>query len=170
MAFVYAWIVPLWPINSYHSFWWSNFFKTKVCWFELSLALSFSLTLTVRGVSNKHCLLTFFIFCISQTKHRERSGSVCAWLETKGLRVWASPASLSCVVEQDTLILAKYWFNPGRPVPTYLKSCWLGRKEPNQTNKKSTKTCVVGTQKNHSFEHPKHMFKLMEKKTITDLC
>ena len=60
MAFVYAWIVPLWPINSYHSFWWSNFFKTKVCWFELSLALSFSLTLTVRGVSNKHCLLTLW--------------------------------------------------------------------------------------------------------------
>ena len=24
---------------------------------------SFSLTLTVRGVSNKHCLLTFFIYC-----------------------------------------------------------------------------------------------------------
>ena len=35
-------------------------FKTKVCWFELTCQV-FSLTLTVLGVSNKHCLLTFFI-------------------------------------------------------------------------------------------------------------
>ena len=28
-----------------------------------------SLTVTVRGISNKHCLLTFFIFLISQPKH-----------------------------------------------------------------------------------------------------
>ena len=38
----------------------------------------------------------------------------------------------------------------------------------------STKTCVVGTQKNllnetRSFEHPKHMFKLMSEKRITIL-
>ena len=37
----------------------------------------------------------------------------------------------------------------------------------------STKTCVVGTQKNllidGSFDHPKHMFKLMDKKIITIL-
>ena len=35
----------------------------RVCWFELSLAKTkfFSLTLTVRGLSNEHCLLTFFI-------------------------------------------------------------------------------------------------------------
>ena len=41
-----------------------------------------------------------------------------AWLETEGPLVGASPASLHCVLEQDTLILAFYWFNPGRPVPT----------------------------------------------------
>ena len=35
-----------------------------------------------------------------------------AWFETKGPRVQASPLSLSCVLEQDTLILANYWFNP----------------------------------------------------------
>ena len=32
-------------------------------------------------------------------------------------RVRASPASLPCVLEQNTLILAWYWFNPGRPIP-----------------------------------------------------
>ena len=37
------------------------FFQTTVCWFELSVAKTkyFSLTLTMQGVSNKHCLLTF---------------------------------------------------------------------------------------------------------------
>ena len=34
----------------------------------------------------------------------------------------------------------------------------------------STKTCVVGTQKNRLDEHPKHMLKLMGKKIITILC
>ena len=33
--------------------------------------LSFSLTLTVRGVSNKHCLLTFFIFDCSSSLYLE---------------------------------------------------------------------------------------------------
>ena len=30
------------------------------------------------------------------------------------------PPQRHCIVvfEQDTFILAKYWFNPGRPVPT----------------------------------------------------
>ena len=108
MAFVYAWIVPLWadqllpqllieqfdslPIQCRHiehmhegnlilcqynvdtlNICMKEFIifvctdsneivQTKVCWFELKLAKFFSLTLTVRGVSNKHCLLTFFIF------------------------------------------------------------------------------------------------------------
>ena len=79
------------PINSYHSFLWSNLilclynvdtlnicmkeFIIFVCTDSTEIFLSklrspcshyklpiFSLTLTVRGVSNKHCLLTFFIF------------------------------------------------------------------------------------------------------------
>ena len=35
------------------------------------------------------------------------------------------PHRRHCVVilEQDTFILAKYWFKPGRPVPVYLKDC-----------------------------------------------
>ena len=41
-----------------------------------------------------------------------------ASLDTEGPLVRASPASLHSVLEQDTLILAFYWFNPGRPVPT----------------------------------------------------
>ena len=34
--------------------------------------------------------------------------------------------SLCCVFEQDTLSAAWYWFNPGRPILTWLKTCWLG--------------------------------------------
>ena len=50
----------------------------------------------------------------------ERSGSVveCLTRETEGPRVRASSASLRFVLEQDTFILALYWFNPGRPVLT----------------------------------------------------
>ena len=43
------------------------------------------------------------------------------WLSGRVLdlrsRVRASPASLRCVLEQDSFILAYYWFNQGRPVP-----------------------------------------------------
>ena len=39
------------------------FFKTRVCWFELSLARTkFFTDPYCAGVSNKHCLLTFFRF------------------------------------------------------------------------------------------------------------
>ena len=49
----------------------------------------------------------------------ECSGSVDRALEW-GLLVQASPLveSLCCVLEQDTLSAAEYWFNPGRPVLT----------------------------------------------------
>ena len=44
------------------------------------------------------------------------AGSVVECLSrSRGLRVRASPASLCCVLEQDALILAQYWFNLGRP-------------------------------------------------------
>ena len=33
----------------------------------------------------------------------------------------AAGLSLTGVLEQDTFILAKYWLNQGRPVPTLLK-------------------------------------------------
>ena len=54
----------------------------------------------------------------------EHSGSVVESL-THDRRVagLASPVSLHCVFEQETLILAYYWFNPGRPIPTLLKNC-----------------------------------------------
>ena len=68
---------------------------------------------------------------------RERSGSVveCLTRDRGAAGVRASPASLCCVLEQDTLILAKYWFNPGRPVPTLLKDCWRDVQNLNkQTN------------------------------------
>ena len=49
----------------------------------------------------------------------ERSGSVVECLiETEGPQVLALLESPGCVLEQDILFLAKYWFNPGRPVPT----------------------------------------------------
>ena len=49
-------------------------------------------------------------------------------------RLWvcASPEALSRVLEQDTLSSVYNWFNSGRPVPTWLKICWLGRKESKQ--------------------------------------
>ena len=79
------------PIESYHSFWWRNLIlcwynvdtlnicmkefiifvctdSTEIFFSKLSSAglnynlPTFSLTLTVRGVSNKHCLFFFFIF------------------------------------------------------------------------------------------------------------
>ena len=44
---------------------------------------------------------------------------------TKGLLVGisASLESLACELEQDTLSAAKYWFDHGRPVSTWLKEC-----------------------------------------------
>ena len=47
---------------------------------------------------------------------RERSGRVLD-SETEGPRVRVLPASPRCVLEQDTLILAQYWFNPEIRVP-----------------------------------------------------
>ena len=55
------------------------------------------------------------------------------WFEIKDLLAKASPTSQRCVLDQDTLLLAKYWFIPGRPMLTILKNCWQGRKESNQT-------------------------------------
>ena len=68
---------------------------------------------------------------------RERIGSVVKYLiDTEGPQVRASPASLRCVLEQDTLILASYWFNPGKHAP-----CWRDVKiqTSKQTNKQSHK-------------------------------
>ena len=88
MAFVYAWIVPLWvdqilpqllmeqfdtlPIQCRHIE--HMKFITFVCTDSTEIFFSklssaawnynlplFLMTLTVQGVSNKHCLLTFFI-------------------------------------------------------------------------------------------------------------
>ena len=89
MAFVYAWIVPLWADQvlllmeqfdtlptqcrhiehmhegvynfCLHRFYWNLLIKTKVFLVWTITCQVFSLTLTVRGVSNKHCLLTFFM-------------------------------------------------------------------------------------------------------------
>ena len=40
-----------------------------------------------------------------------------AWDTEIAFDVRASQASMRCVLEQNTLIIAKYWLNPGRPVP-----------------------------------------------------
>ena len=57
--------------------------------------------------------------------------SACLIIE--GLHVRASQASVHCVLEQDTLILALYWFNPGRPVPYRTERLLIGRLESNQS-------------------------------------
>ena len=48
-----------------------------------------------------------------------------------------------------------------------LKAPRLERVTENYFSYFSTKTYVVGTQKNCSFEHPKHIFKRMDKKILT---
>ena len=99
MAFVYAWIVPLWDAQLLPQLLIEQFDTLGIhcrhidhmhkgvynfCLAQILLKSSFqnlgllvltltcqvfSLNLTVRGVSNKHCLLTFFImiliFCLS---------------------------------------------------------------------------------------------------------
>ena len=96
MAFVYAWIVPLWAAQLLPQLLMEKFdtFREQcrhiehitICMKEFIIFVctvsaeiffsklwsaglnynlpSFSLNLTVRGVSNKHCLLTFFIFIL----------------------------------------------------------------------------------------------------------
>ena len=54
-----------------------------------------------------------------ESSYREHSGSVVECLNQD--RGAAGSASLCFVLEQDTVILAKHWFNPGRPVSTKLK-------------------------------------------------
>ena len=91
MAFVYAWIVPLWAAQLLPQLLIEQFDTLRIqcrdiehmhegvynfCLAQILLKSSFqnldllvltitcqvfSLNLTVRGVSNKHCLLTFFI-------------------------------------------------------------------------------------------------------------
>ena len=41
------------------------------------------------------------------------------------------------VLEQDTFILAYYWFKPGRLVPVLTERLLMGCKELNQTNKQN---------------------------------
>ena len=43
------------------------------------------------------------------------------------------------VLEQDTFILAKYWFNPGRPRPCLTERLLMGRKESKQSINQSKK-------------------------------
>ena len=71
MAFAYAWIVPLWAIQLLPQLLMEQFDTLLIQCRHIEhmqegvsnflFAQGFSLTLTVRGVSNKHCLLTFFI-------------------------------------------------------------------------------------------------------------
>ena len=62
--------------SCFHRFYWNLFFKNGVCWFELLLGKKtlaktkfFHWLLLCGGVSNKHCLLTFFIYL-----------GLCCWL------------------------------------------------------------------------------------------
>ena len=63
-----------------------------------------------------------FISMINTTSERECSGSVVECL-TRDQEF--EPHLRHCVVvlEQDTFILAWYWYNPGRTFPVYLKDC-----------------------------------------------
>ena len=107
MAFVYAWIVPLWAAQLLPQLLIEQFDTLRIqcrhiehmhegvynfCLAQILLKSSFqnlgllvltitcqvfSLNLTVRGVSNKHCLLTFFIIteflpCVSQFEDQDK--------------------------------------------------------------------------------------------------
>ena len=90
------------------------------------------LTLCMLGNFSCFCSVLFTFFKINFFKNSSRNTirvstgldpdygqcSVQTLLETERPRVPASLVSLRCVLEQDTLIPALYWFNPGRPVPT----------------------------------------------------
>ena len=70
MAFVYAWIVPLWADQLLLHFLMEQFDALPLQCRHIEHMHegvrfgNISLTLTVRGVSNKHCLLTYFIFAL----------------------------------------------------------------------------------------------------------
>ena len=66
-----------------------------------------------------------------------------AWREIEGLRVWASPEALCCVLEHKCCVVSLsisvkiiLWLNPGRSFLTWLKNWGLDRKESNQTKQK----------------------------------
>ena len=65
---------------------------------------------------------------------------------TEGLRVRASPASLCCVLEQDTLNPSLVLVQPRRTRPFITERLLMGRKESNQTktfkNDRYSKTCL----------------------------
>ena len=72
--------------------------------------------------SNHTTITIDFYKLLSMLHVKECSGSVVeCFARDRRPRVRASPSSLCCVLEQDTLILtlifAQYWFNPGRPIP-----------------------------------------------------
>ena len=53
-------LFPFVILNNAMAFVYANFFSDFLC-FDMSLLL---LTVTMRGVSNKHCLLSLFSFCL----------------------------------------------------------------------------------------------------------
>ena len=66
-------------------------------------------------------MIYFFSTVLQQFGMREHSGSVVECLTRDQGAVGLSLTGvchLRCVLQQDTFIPAKYWFNPGRPVLT----------------------------------------------------
>ena len=74
----------------------------------------------------------------------EHSGSLVECLtRDRGAAGLSSPASLPCVLAQDTLILALYWFNPGRYRPYITERLLMGCKESNQTKQRKIEAYLL---------------------------
>ena len=69
------------------------------------------------------------------------------------------------VLEQDTFILAKYWFNPGRPVPVLTERLLMERKESNLTKQNK----FHGIKEKSSTECSLEL-KCLNKKVISEEC
>ena len=111
------------------SIFWLASICSYACWFESPRRQGFSRC----GSIKRYCLnqtslnlrlVSEFVFITILLLPNVTCGSAVAQFmvecltRDRGLRVRASSAALRYVIEQDTLVLAAYWFNPGRPVRT----------------------------------------------------
>ena len=66
----------------------------------------------------------FYLHFMLSVEYWERSGSKVEYFtQDQGVWDWSLTCiTVLCQIEQDTLILTLYWFNPGKPVPTKMKN------------------------------------------------
>ena len=81
---------------------------------------------------------------LNQLPNEERSGSVDKCLTQDQGGAGSSPnRGTPIVLDQVTLSSVKYWLNPGKPTPTWLKNCLLGRKNQNKQSINYQMTFII---------------------------